>query len=130
MESLPLEGLWIDMQFIGVTSHVRHGDLRGFLHDVTQLSRECQSFGTVGHARFDEEDVTTGAGYRQAGRHAGHARAVGRFKVEVRTAEPLAHVAGPHVNGGRAFSAASFVAALRNSRPISRSRLRTPASRV
>ena len=74
-------------------AHVGHGDLRRLLHDVAQLAGEGQALGAFGHAGLDEEDVTPGAGHGEAGRHAGHAGAVGRLEEEVRPSEPLSHIA-------------------------------------
>ena len=83
---------------------------------------------------LDEEHVAAGAGDGQAGGHAGH-RACGRRPPRRRTAAPAEQLGDPRRRRPR--SGADGAAGrperrpvLRSSLPSSRSRLRTPASRV
>ena len=72
-----------------MASHVGHGDLRRLLHDVAELTGERQALRSLGHAGFDEQDVAAGAGHRESGGDPGHAGAIGRLEVEVRSSEPV-----------------------------------------
>jgi len=64
----------------------------------------------------------------QAGRHAGKLGALRHVIDDLAAAEPGAQVVA--VKGGSGSPEATFAAALRVSRPSSRSSERTPASRV
>ena len=80
--------------------------------------------------RLDEEDVAAHRRPREAGRHARHGGALGHLVLEALRAEDAR--AGPRASIA-IFSArpsATCIATWRSTAPISRSRLRTPASRV
>ena len=100
----PVNDGGVDVQLRGVAAHVGHGDLGRLLHDVAELTGERQALGAFGHTGLDEEYVTPGAGHGESRRHTGHAGAVGRLEVEVRTTEPLSNIAGLNDDGSLALT--------------------------
>jgi len=130
VEALVCERRRIDAEFGRVRTHVGHRDLGGLFHHVAQLTRQRKTLGAIGHARLNEENVTAGARDGETGSDTGHTRTIGRLEVEPGSTEPLAHVLCVNADGASRSPEASLVASLRSSRPISRSRERTPASRV
>ena len=116
---------------VGVAAHVGERDPRRLLHHVAELAGEHEALLAGHRGRLDEEHVAAGAGHREAGRHAGHGRALDRLLEEALAPEAVAHRRRASIVTGASTSPeASFVAVLRSSLPSSRSRLRTPASRV
>ena len=114
----------------GVRLHVRQRDLRRLLHHVAELAGEVRPSPSIVR-RLDEEHVAARTGDGQAGRHAGHAGALRDLGVELGAAQRA--VARRRRRSRPAASRRpprSRAAVLRSSFPSSRSRLRTPASRV
>ena len=126
-------GVRVDAELGGVRAHVVEGDLRRLLHHVAELAGERQpGLGLGGRRerrRLDEQHVAAVAGDGQAGGHAGQLGALGDVVDDLRAAEPVGQVLGGRATGS-AWPEAILAAALRASRPSSRSSERTPASRV
>ena len=116
---------------VGVAAHVGQRGLRGLLHDVAELTGDRQ-LALAGHrGRLDEQHV---AADRRPGQPGGHAR-LGRAPLDVgleaRAPEQLAHLRRGHRDLALVASPRRRCSAtLRQAEPISRSRSRTPASRV
>ena len=123
--------LGVDAELRRARLHERQRRLRALLHHVAELAGEDQ-LAAAGHARrLDEQDVAADRRPGEAGRHARHARAHRDLVLEL-----------ARRRGSRAGPPASIVTLLRrclrrsaprrcgSTLPISRSRLRTPASRV
>ena len=81
---------------------------------------------------FDEKHIPAGRGPGQAGCHAGmEVRAtISSFPRKMRVAEQFLHVLWGYLGGLLLALRSICVPILRQTAPISRSRLRTPASRV
>ena len=115
---------------VGVRAHPRQRRARRFLHDVAELAGERQRAAAGHPRRLDEEHFAADRRPGQAGGHAGLLGALLHFLVEeARRAEQLVTSSGVT----RTFVSSPSArrrAILRQMAPISRSRLRTPASRV
>ena len=100
--------------------------------DVAELAGQDEASSLARHrGRLDEEHVAAGRRHRQAGRDAGHRRAVAPPPGRTSGARaPRARPSRRSATGGVALPAAIRVAVLRSSVPSSRSSWRTPASRV
>ena len=108
----------------------RQRRLRALLHHVAELPGEDQ-LAAAGHARrLDEEDVAAHRRPREARRHARHARAHRHFGLELRGPRIVVQVAAASIAIRSTLPSAMRTATWRSTAPISRSRLRTPASRV
>jgi hypothetical protein len=80
-------------------------------------------------ARLDEQDVAADRRPREAGRHARDVGAHRDLGLELLRAQDRRELVAP-ICSRAPFSSAMRSATWRNTLPISRSRLRTPASRV
>ena len=81
-------------------------------------------------ARLDEQHVAADGRPRETGGHAGQARAHRDFVLEPRRPQDRGEVGRVDAYAASAPPSATCIAARRNTLPIARSRLRTPASRV
>ena len=134
-------GKWMCRSFVSSTErsdaelvepHLRetHGGLRALLHHVAELAREDQ-LALARHQRgFDEQDVAADGRPSESCRDARHARAELHLVLEVPRARGSRARRPRRSSRSAAVPSAIFIAACRSSAPISRSRLRTPASRV
>ena len=103
--------------------------LRALLHHVAELAGEDQP-AAAGHAgALDEQDVAAGRRPGKPGRHAGHARAHRHLALEAAAAEDRVQIGGS-IRMRSTLPSATRMATWWQIAPISRSRLRTPASRV
>src|SRR4051812_18662543 len=77
-----------------VAAHVRQGRLRGLLHHVAELAGDGETALARHRTRLDEQHVAADRRPRQAGGHAGLARAALGLGDEARLAEQLVHALG------------------------------------
>ena len=125
-----LEHVRRDAELLRARLDERQRGLRAFLHHVAQLSGQDE-LAVARHARrFDEQDVAADRRPRETGRDARTRRLASRLRPRT-----CADRGWPRDHRDRSSRAAYLpsamrTATLRNTLPISRSRLRTPASRV
>ena len=106
--------------------------LRRLLHHVAELAGEHQAPLARHARRLDEQDVAAGRRPGEAGGHAGLVACAPRPREKKRRRpEELATRSSRHRRRGSRLPLGDAArATLRQTRPISRSRLRRPASRV
>ena len=115
---------------VGVRAHPRERRLRRLLHHVAELAGDRQlALARVG-GRLDEEDVAADGRPGEPGRDARVGGALARVGREAARPEPRRAACSASIATVSALPSATSRAALRQRSAISRSRLRTPASRV
>ena len=128
--SLFSKRLGIDAERDGAVLDDAERGLRAFLHHVAELAGEDQPAAARHARRLDEQDVAADRRPGEPGRHAGHAGAHRHLVLEPRRAENRRRDRSRAMRIGPLSPSAIRTAAWRSTWPISRSRLRTPASRV
>ena len=114
-----------------VAAHVGERRLRRLLHHVAELAGDRQPARARHRGRLDEEDVAAGRRPGEAGRDAGVLGAAALLGEDAAAAEQLAGASWPRsLTLPLTLPSATSRATLRQTVPIWRSRLRTPASRV
>ena len=108
----------------------RQRRLRALLHHLAELARENQLAGPRHARRLDEQDVAADRRPRKPGRNAGHARAHRDFGLELARPEYRGQIVRVDLHAASLRLRRCAPRRCRNTEPISRSRLRTPASRV
>ena len=121
---------WVDPEARRLALDQRQRRLRALAHDLAELAGQDQAALARDAGRLDEQDVAADRRPGQAGRDAGDAGAHRDLALELARPEDLVQVVGVDRHLRRRVPSATFIAALRSAVPISRSRLRTPASRV
>ncbi len=124
-----LEKGWVDLERFRPVLDDAERRHRAFPHDLAKLARQDQ-LAVARHAgRLNEENIATHRGPGEAGGDAWHAGAHGHLVFELRRPEDAVKISAS-MRMGNLSPSAMRTAAYLSAFPISRSRLRTPASRV
>ena len=120
-----------DVQRVGVGADIRQRGLRRFLHHVAELPGELQSLAARHPRGLDEDHVAPHRGPDEARHDARLLGPLGHLLVlEARGAEVLLDLRAVNRPEASVRPSANSRVALRQTAAISRSRDRTPASRV
>ena len=115
---------------LGPRPHVRERRAGRLLHDVAELAGQDEVSLAAHERRLDVEDVAAGLRPGEAGREADLGLLALLAQPELRLAEEPGEVVGVTVTGVSTSLPMILRAIFRQTDAISRSRLRTPASRV